>query len=156
MRAVATWRRALVRLQRTVSDGEVGGKHLLPDPTCLRTSSTVHGYTHHTTNHTTAFVHERTKGHTTTMDSTWGHVKAFINAYNRNVDYIHHLAYSCYQRDVGVARHRFVFTSSVTRRPALVSSAHYSVRVVIRGCEHETNFLGTLIVCGGGWVVCTH
>jgi hypothetical protein len=66
-------------------------------------------------NHMIAFVHERIKGHTKTIDSMSGHVKAPINAYNRKVDYtISHTI--CSQHGVGVARYRFVFTSAVTRR----------------------------------------
>jgi hypothetical protein len=78
------------------SVGEMGGKHLLPDTTFLGLSGTVHIYTHHTVNDTIAFVHERTKCHTKTIESTWSHVKAFINAYNRKSDYTHHLAYYWY------------------------------------------------------------
>jgi hypothetical protein len=52
----------------------------------------MHGYTHQTVNYTIGFVDERTGAHTNTIESTWRHVKAFLNPYNR-VDYIYHLAH---------------------------------------------------------------
>jgi hypothetical protein len=36
---------------------------------------------------TIGFVDERTGGHTKTIESTWRHVKAFLNPYNRVDDY---------------------------------------------------------------------
>ena len=51
-----------------------------------------HGYTHHTVNHTIGFVDERTGAHTNTIATTWRHVKAFLNPYNRKREYIFHLA----------------------------------------------------------------
>jgi hypothetical protein len=53
----------------------------------------MHGYTHQTVNHTIGFVHERSGAHTNTIDSTWWHVKAFLNPYKRMEDYIYHLAH---------------------------------------------------------------
>ena len=43
-------------------------------------------------NHTIAFFDERTGAHTHTIESTWRHVKAFLNPYNRQEDYIFHFA----------------------------------------------------------------
>jgi len=51
------------------------------------------GYTHRTVNHTIGFVDERTDAHTNTIESTWGHVKAFVSPYNRKGHCIHHLAH---------------------------------------------------------------
>ena len=50
-----------------------------------------HGYTHQTVNHTIAFIDERTGAHANTIEITWRHVKAFLNPYNRQGDYIFHL-----------------------------------------------------------------
>ena len=38
------------------------------------------------------FVDARTGAHSNTIESTWRHVMAFLNPYNRKGDYIHHLA----------------------------------------------------------------
>jgi hypothetical protein len=38
------------------------------------------------------FVDLRTGAHTSTIESTWRHVKAFLNPYNRQTDYMHTLA----------------------------------------------------------------
>jgi len=51
------------------------------------------GYTHRTVNHTIELVDERTGVHTSIIESTWRHVKAFLSPYNRKGDYIHHLAH---------------------------------------------------------------
>jgi transposase-like protein len=52
-----------------------------------------HGYTHHTVNHNIEFVDRRTGVHTNTIESTWRHMKAHLNPYNRKVDYIYDLAH---------------------------------------------------------------
>jgi hypothetical protein len=49
-------------------------------------------YTHRTVNHSIEFVDQRTGAHTNTTESTWRHVKAFLNPYNRKGDYIYQLA----------------------------------------------------------------
>jgi len=66
------------------------------DHTCFRSSSFTpirHGswFQHRISwrfcsSHTTSFAH------TKTIESTWQHVKEFLNPYNRMVDYIYHLA----------------------------------------------------------------
>jgi transposase-like protein len=51
------------------------------------------GYTHYTLNHSIGIVHQRTGAHTNNIESTWRHVKAYLSPYNRQVDYIYHLAH---------------------------------------------------------------
>jgi transposase-like protein len=50
------------------------------------------GYTHRTINHTIAFVNEE-GDHTNTIESKWGHVKAYLKSYMRPDDYIHHFTH---------------------------------------------------------------
>jgi len=40
------------------------------------------GYTHHTVNHSTGFLYQRTGVHTNTIKYMWRHIKAFLNPYN--------------------------------------------------------------------------
>jgi hypothetical protein len=49
-------------------------------------------YTHQNVNHLIGFDDMRTGAHMNTIESTWQHVKAFLNPYNRMGDYIYHLA----------------------------------------------------------------
>lgn len=51
-----------------------------------------YGYTHETVQRTIGFVNEQTGAHINTIQSTWRHVKAYLNAYNRKKDYIYDLA----------------------------------------------------------------
>ena len=50
------------------------------------------GYTHRTVNHTIAFINEE-GDHTNTIESKWGHVKAYLKSYKRKEDYIYHFAH---------------------------------------------------------------
>ena len=52
-----------------------------------------HGYTHKTVNQTIGFVEMRTGAHMTIIESTWRHVKAFLNPYTLMGDSIYHLAH---------------------------------------------------------------
>jgi transposase-like protein len=75
------------------------------------------GYTHRTVNRNTGFVDERTGAHTNTIESMWRHVKDFLGSYNRNEDYIHHLAHYMFasRRGAGLRKwtnSRSSFTSS--------------------------------------------
>jgi phage host-nuclease inhibitor protein Gam len=58
-----------------------------------------HGYTHKTVNHTIGFVDVRTGAHTSTTESTWRHVKAFLNLFNRLGDNIYHPAHYMFPAD---------------------------------------------------------
>jgi hypothetical protein len=60
----------------------IAGEHLVAE-----------SYTHRTVNHSIGFVDERTGANTKIIESTGRHVKAFLGPYNRNGDYIHHLAH---------------------------------------------------------------
>jgi transposase-like protein len=51
------------------------------------------GYTQLTVNHTLQFVDQQTGAHTNTIESTWRHVKAYLNPCNRKQDYIYQLAH---------------------------------------------------------------
>jgi len=50
------------------------------------------GYTHRTVNRTIPFVNEE-GDHTITIESKWGHVKAYLKSYKRSDDYIYHFAH---------------------------------------------------------------
>jgi len=50
------------------------------------------GYTHRTVNHTISFVNEE-GDHTNTIESKWGHVKAYLKSYKRPDDYVYHFAH---------------------------------------------------------------
>ena len=56
-----------------------------------RGSSTLR-YAHQTVNRTFGVVDVRTGARTNMIESTWRHVKALLNLYNRMGDYIYHLA----------------------------------------------------------------
>ena len=47
-------------------------------------------------NHTIHFVDVRSGAHTNTIESTWRHVKAFLNPNNRMGDNIYHLAHNMF------------------------------------------------------------
>ena len=50
------------------------------------------GYTFCTVNHTISFISE-VGDHTNTIESKWGHVKAFLKSYKRPDTYIYHFAH---------------------------------------------------------------
>jgi hypothetical protein len=52
-----------------------------------------HGYTHRTVNNSITFVNPDTGDHTNFAQPTWRHVKAFLRPYNRQEDYVFHLAH---------------------------------------------------------------
>jgi transposase-like protein len=61
---------------------------------CWASYSTVseEGYQHKTVNHSITFVDPVSAAHTNTLESTWRHVKASLNPYNRQSDYVLYFA----------------------------------------------------------------
>jgi hypothetical protein len=51
------------------------------------------GYKHLTVNHSIGFVHPDTGAHTYTTESYCRHLKAYLNPYNRQADYIYEIAH---------------------------------------------------------------
>jgi transposase-like protein len=68
------------------------GTNIISDCWAAYRNLEAHGYTHQTVNHSIGFVDLRTGAHTNTIESTWRHVKAFLNPYNRQTDYVYTLA----------------------------------------------------------------
>ena len=62
---------------------------------CLSTYQDLdtYSYTRQTINHTISFIDMCTGAHMNTVESTWCHVKPFLNLYNQTADYIYHLAH---------------------------------------------------------------
>jgi hypothetical protein len=81
-----------------------------------------HGYTHFIVDHSISFVDEHTVAHTNTTESTWRHVKACLNPYNRTGDYIYHLAHYMF-----AARCRYENMDHFTKFIDLVANKDWSV-----------------------------
>jgi hypothetical protein len=51
------------------------------------------GYPHLTVNHSIGFIDPVTGAHTNTIECQWRHLKASLNPYNRQTDYIYQMAH---------------------------------------------------------------
>jgi transposase-like protein len=79
-------------LMAVISDWVEPGTTVISDYWAAYRDLGAHGYTHHTVNHTIAFVDERTGARMNAIQSTCRHVRAVLNPYNRSGEYILHLA----------------------------------------------------------------
>jgi hypothetical protein len=85
---VAVHDRTAETLISTLKQWIYPGTALISD--CWASYSTVSekGYHHKTVNHSITFVDWLSGAHTNTTEATWRHVKATLNPYNRQTDYI--------------------------------------------------------------------
>ena len=79
-------------LMAVISDWVEPGTTVISDCSASYHGLEAHGYTHETVKRTIGFVDQRTGAHINTIQSTWRHVRAFLNPYNRGGDYVYHLA----------------------------------------------------------------
>ena len=79
-------------LMAVISDWIEPGTTVISDSSVAYHGLEAHGYTHETVPRTIGFVDQQTGAHINTIQSTWYHVKAYLNAYNRKKDYIYDLA----------------------------------------------------------------
>ena len=79
-------------LMAVISDWVEPGTTVVSDYSVAYRDLEAHGYTHETVHRTIGFVDQQTGAHINTIHSTFGHVKAYLNAYNRKKDYIYDLA----------------------------------------------------------------
>jgi transposase-like protein len=79
-------------LMTVISDWIEPGTTVISDCSAAYRGLEAHGYTHETVNRTIGFVDQKTGAHINTIQSTWRHVKAFLNPYNRRGDYVYELA----------------------------------------------------------------
>ena len=79
-------------LMAVISDWIEPGTTVISDCSAAYRGLEAHGYTHETVKRTIGFVDQQTGAHMNTIQSTWRHVKAFLNPYNRKGDYVYDLA----------------------------------------------------------------
>jgi transposase-like protein len=79
-------------LMAVISDWIEPGTTVISDCSVAYRGLEAQGYTHETVHRTIGFVDQQTGAHINTIQSTWRHVKAYLNAYNRKKDYIYDLA----------------------------------------------------------------
>ena len=108
------------------------------------------GYTHRTVNHTIAFVNEE-GDHTNTIESKWGHVKAYLKSYKRPDDCIYHFAHYMF-----AARCKAEGVHQFTKFLHLVASTDWSclegrVRKVLRPATSTQVFLGFPVSMSKCW-----
>jgi hypothetical protein len=79
-------------LRAVTSEWVKPGTTVISDCSVASRGLEAYGYTHETVQRTIGFVNEQTGAHINTIQITWRHVKAYLNAYNRKKDYNYGLA----------------------------------------------------------------
>ena len=79
-------------LMDVISDWIEPGTTVISDCSLAYRGLEEYGYTHEIVHRTIGFVDQQTGAHINTIRSTWRHVKAYLNTYNKKKDYIYDLA----------------------------------------------------------------
>jgi len=79
-------------LMAVISDWIEPGTTVISDCSVAYRGLEAYGYTHETVCRTIGFVDQQTGAHINTIQSTWCHVKAYLNRYTKKKDYIYDLA----------------------------------------------------------------